>query len=113
MGTGAPSRTPLLPAFVALAAGSAYLIALLAVERQAYVIGLLAAGIVAVLAAAYFGWGERVGRSFADHESAVGMLAIVAACAVAIYFHDDHFVLLLVVTVLLYTVATLGLNIQF
>jgi len=29
------------------------------------------------------------------------------------FFHDNHFVLLLFVTVLLYTVATLGLNIQF
>ena len=28
-------------------------------------------------------------------------------------FHEDHFVLLLICTVLLYTVATLGLNIQF
>ena len=28
-------------------------------------------------------------------------------------FHEDHFVLLLVITVLLYSVATLGLNIQF
>jgi ABC-type branched-subunit amino acid transport system permease subunit len=32
---------------------------------------------------------------------------------VAAFFHDNHFVLLLFVTVLLYTVATLGLNIQF
>ena len=32
---------------------------------------------------------------------------------VAAVFHEDHFVLLLVDTVLLYTVATLGLNIQF
>ena len=31
----------------------------------------------------------------------------------AAFFHDNHFVLLLFVTVLLYTVATLGLNIQF
>ena len=31
----------------------------------------------------------------------------------AAYFHEDHFVLLLVITVMLYTVATLGLNIQF
>jgi ABC-type branched-subunit amino acid transport system permease subunit len=37
----------------------------------------------------------------------------VAAVAVAGYFHGDHFVLLLLCTVLLYTVATLGLNIQF
>ena len=31
----------------------------------------------------------------------------------AVWFHDDHFVLLLVTTVLLYSLATLGLNIQF
>ena len=29
------------------------------------------------------------------------------------YFHNNHFVLLLMVTVLLYSVATLGLNVQF
>src|SRR4029079_5197635 len=44
---------------------------------------------------------------------ALGAMAIAAAFAVAAFFHDDHFVLLLVCTVLLYTVATLGLNIQF
>ena len=31
----------------------------------------------------------------------------------AAFFHENHFVLLLFVTVLLYTVATLGLNVQF
>ena len=48
-----------------------------------------------------------------DHEDALGGFAILAALAVAAFFHEDHFVLLLVITVLLYTVATLGLNIQF
>ncbi|MBI5264211.1 MAG: branched-chain amino acid ABC transporter permease [Bradyrhizobium sp.] len=43
----------------------------------------------------------------------MGLLAIVALLAMAAWFHEDHFVLLLVVTVLLTTVATLGLNIQF
>jgi ABC-type branched-subunit amino acid transport system permease subunit len=37
----------------------------------------------------------------------------VAALALAGFFHDNHFVLLLMVTVLLYSVATLGLNVQF
>ncbi len=41
------------------------------------------------------------------------MWAIVALCVVAAWFREDHFVLLLVLTVMLYTVATLGLNIQF
>src|SRR5205085_2279362 len=69
--------------------------------------------IVAVLAANWFGWFDPVSRSFADREDTLGALAIVAACAVAAFFHDNHFVLLLFITVLLYTVATLGLNIQF
>ena len=43
----------------------------------------------------------------------LGVYAILAACVVAAFFHDNHFVLLLFVTVMLYTVATLGLNIQF
>jgi ABC-type branched-subunit amino acid transport system permease subunit len=39
--------------------------------------------------------------------------AVIIALAVAGVFHNNHFVLLLMVTVLLYSVATLGLNVQF
>src|SRR6266481_630755 len=106
-------RTPLLPGVVALALATAYLIALLAAEKQPLIIGLLAFAVVAVLAAHYLGWLNLVSRSFADREDALGVYAILAACVVAAFFHDNHFVLLLFVTVLLYTVATLGLNIQF
>ncbi len=59
------------------------------------------------------GWAASVGRSFAEHEAWLGALAVIAALGVAAAFHDDHFVLLLIVTVLLYAVATLGLNVQF
>ncbi len=107
------SRATLWRGLIALAAASAYLIALLAVEKQALIIALLAFGIVAVLAAAWFGLFDGISRSFADHEDALGLFAIVALLAVAAVFHEDHFVLLLVITVLLYSVATLGLNIQF
>src|SRR5438876_585607 len=106
-------RAPLLPGVVALALSTAYLIALLAAEKQRLIIGLLAFAVVAVLAAHYLGWLNLVSRSFADRENALGVYAILAACVVAAFFHDNHFVLLLFVTVLLYTVATLGLNIQF
>jgi ABC-type branched-subunit amino acid transport system permease subunit len=105
--------TGLLPGALALAIATAYLIALFAVEQQTLIIGLLALAIVAAPAAYRLGWLDRVSQSFAAHEDALGLLAIVAACVVAAVFHDDHFVLLLFVTVLLYTVATLGLNIQF
>lgn len=107
------SQSPLWPSVVALALATAYIIALLAVEEQTLIIGLLTAGIVVVIAANYIGLFDTIGRSFADHEGGFGLFAVIAAFAVAAYFHEDHFVLLLVVTVILYVVATLGLNIQF
>ena len=110
---GSAKRVSLLPAVAALVLATAYLIALLGAEKQSYIIALLAAGIAAVLAAYWLKWFDPVSESFGEHEDTLGMLAVVAAFAVAAYFHDDHFVLLLVVTVILYTVATLGLNIQF
>src|SRR6476660_513013 len=106
-------RAPLLPGVIALALSTAYLIALLAAEKQPLIVGLLAFAVVAVLAARYLGWLNLVSRSFADREDMLGVYAILAGCVVAAFFHDNHFVLLLFVTVLLYTVATLGLNIQF
>ncbi len=103
----------LWPGALALAAATVYLIALLAAEKQPIIIGLLAAGIAGVLAAAWFRLLDPVSSSFADCEKILGVIAIFAAMAVAAIFHEDHFVLLLIDTVLLYTVATLGLNIQF
>ena len=112
-GEAEKTRVTLWPGLIALVAATAYLTALLAAENQALIISLLGAGIVAVLAAAWLRLLDSASRSFVDHEDALGGFAILAALAVAAFFHEDHFVLLLVITVLLYTVATLGLNIQF
>ena len=98
---------------IALAIATVYLIALLAAEQQALIIALLVAGIASVIGAAWLGLLESVTGSFADHEHALGGCAIIAALAMAAFFHENHFVLLLVITVLLYSVATLGLNVQF
>jgi ABC-type branched-subunit amino acid transport system permease subunit len=103
----------LLPGVLSLALTTVYLIALLSAEQQMLIIGLLAAAVVAVLVAHYVGWLSRISESFRDHENALNLCAVLAAFVVAGYFHDDHFVLLLFVTVLLYAVAALGLNIQF
>src|SRR5215510_13279667 len=86
---------------------------MLAVEKQAWIIALLVAGIAVVAAAAWFGLLDGVSACFVEHEDALGGCAIIAALVVAAFFRDNHFVLLLIVTVLLYSVATLGLNIQF
>ena len=106
-------EAPLWPVLCALAAATVYLAALLATERQAIILVLLAAGVAAIAGAAWLGLLERVARSYAAHEDALGGAAVVAALAIAGFFHDNHFVLLLMVTVLLYSVATLGLNVQF
>jgi len=107
------ARVSAWPGVIALAIGTAYLIALLTVEKQILIIALLLAGIAVVVAAAWFGMFDSISASFADHEDALRACAIIAALAVAAFFHDNHFVLLLVITVLLYSVATLGLNVQF
>jgi ABC-type branched-subunit amino acid transport system permease subunit len=104
---------PSWPALAALTSATVYLAALLAAERQAVIIALLAAGIAGIAGAAWLGLLERVSRSFAAHENTFGGCAVLAALAVAGVFHNKHFVLLLMVTVLLYSVATLGLNVQF
>jgi ABC-type branched-subunit amino acid transport system permease subunit len=110
---GKSTLTSFWPGFVAVAAVTAYLIAFLDVERPAIVIALLAGGIVVVVAAAMSGMAVTMGRSFAAHEDRLGLCAIVGLVALAAVFHEDHFVLLLVTTVLLYSIACLGLNIQF
>jgi len=106
-------RVPLWPGVIVLAIATAYLIALLAAEQQAFIIALLAAGIAAVVAATWLGLIESVSNSFSDNEDTLGGLAIIAALAIAAFFHENHFVLLLVITVLIYSVAALGLNVQF
>jgi ABC-type branched-subunit amino acid transport system permease subunit len=101
------------PGVIAIAIATVYLIALLAAERQNLIIALLVAGIVVVIAGAWLGVLDSVSASFGDHEDALGGSAIIAAVAIAAFFHENHFVLLLVITVLIYSVATLGLNVQF
>ena len=106
-------RDPALwPALGVLGAATLYLVALLAAERQVVIIALIVFGIVAVAAAAWFKLVDVVSGSAATHEDALGHCTILAALVVAAVFHDNHFVLLLLTTVLLYSVATLGLNIQ-
>jgi len=110
---GSGTIRSILPGTVAIVLCTVFLIVLLRVENQRIIIALLVLGIGAVVAANWLGWLQPVARSFNESEGALGLVAIVAAILVAAFFRTDHFVLLLLCTMLLYTVATLGLNIQF
>ena len=107
------ARPSIFPGAIALALVTVYVIALLHAESQNTILTLLGVGAVAVTVAHWLGWLVPVARSFQARDDALALLAIVAALVVAVYFREDHFVLLLLCTVLLYTVATLGLNVQF
>jgi ABC-type branched-subunit amino acid transport system permease subunit len=112
-GRAKPGRPALWPAVAALSLLTVYLIALLTSEDQAMIIFLIAAGIVGALVGSWFRLFQGVGRAFFEHEDRMGLFVVIAALAIAAWFHEDHFVLLLIITVLLTTVATLGLNVQF
>src|SRR6516165_828563 len=102
----------LWPGLATLTVATLYLIALLAAERQELIISLIGLGIAAITVT-WFRLFDGLSRSFVENEDVLGACAILAVIAIAAYFHDDHFVMLLIVTVLLYSIATLGLNIQF
>jgi len=103
----------LLPGIVAAVGVTAYVIVLLSVESQTGIAALLAAGTVVVLAAARFGVAARMVRVFGERDNFLNLLVVLAVVPLTIFFYDDHFVLLMVATVIIYVIACLGLNLQF
>ncbi|MDB5797663.1 MAG: livM2 [Paucimonas sp.] len=82
-------------------------------ESQLAVAALLAAGVVALVLAGRSGLGARVGQAAAERPGLSRIAAIVAVLALVAAFHDAHFVLLMLCTVMLYITACLGLTVQF
>ena len=102
-----------LPGLAAAVLTTVYVILLLLVESQTEVIGLLIVGAVAVLVANWTGLLGRVGHTLAEQENVLNLLVILGTLSIIGFFHEDPFTLLLVATIMLYVLATLGLNLQF
>ena len=103
----------LLPAVVGAVVVTVYLLLVLSVESQAGITVLLVAGAITIMALVRFGSTARFGRSFAAQENTLNLLIILAVLVITGFFYEDHFVLLLVATVIIYVIACLGLNVQF
>jgi len=103
----------LLPGIVVAVGVTAYVIVMLSVESQTGIAALLAAGAVAVLAAARFGVAARMGRVFGERDNFLNLLVVLAVVPLTVFFYEDHFVLLMVATVIIYVITCLGLNLQF
>lgn len=105
-----PSRA-LLAASLGLAFLAAW--ALLRAESQLEIL-LLGVVVTAVLmGASRLSLAPVLGASAADHPRLLGLGCIAGVVVLLVVFHDEHFALLLLATVLIYSVACLGLNVQF
>lgn len=103
----------LLPGIVMAVLVTIYVTLLLQVESQLGIAVLLVVGVVVVLAATRFGVTKHLGHSFARFENPLSLVIVLAVLVMSGFFHEEHFVLLLIATVIIYVIAALGLNIQF
>jgi ABC-type branched-subunit amino acid transport system permease subunit len=87
--------------------------ALLGAETQTEVFGLFGVTAVIAVIVSRLKFTESLGRAAVEHERAVGVACVVGVLILTALFHEDHFPLLLLGSVLLYATACLGLNIQF
>lgn len=101
------------PGVASVAAVTLYSILFLHAESQREVMGLVIGALVGLPALARFDWTQRVSSSFAHHPRLLHGVVLAGVITVLAVFHDQHFPLLMLATVLLYIVVCLGLNVQF
>jgi ABC-type branched-subunit amino acid transport system permease subunit len=106
------SRSP-LPALAFAVAATCYAVLFLAFESERALGVLILVAVAACVLAARAGSLERVRASIAAHERMFDSLAIAGVLIGALWFHADHFVILMMTTALLLMTAALGLTIQF
>ncbi|MBG0777508.1 MAG: branched-chain amino acid ABC transporter permease [Desulfovibrionaceae bacterium] len=109
---GSAAKAGPLAGIVAAVAVTAYAAAFLLSESQGLILALLVGGAVAAGLAVRVGAHRAVARSLAAHGRLGDGLAVGMVLALMVIFHDDHYALFLVATILLYVVAVLGLNVQ-
>jgi ABC-type branched-subunit amino acid transport system permease subunit len=98
---------------VVVAALTAYAAFLLHAESQVAVLGLVALAVIGVPVMARAGWIERISAAFEKNPRQVRISIVLASALLVGIFHDQHFVALMLASVLLYTLACLGLTVQF
>jgi ABC-type branched-subunit amino acid transport system permease subunit len=106
------ARSP-LPALAFAAVAVVYAILFLGAEHERAVGALLVAAAVAIMLAARFGLADAVRTSIDAHERTFDAAAVLGVVIVALWFHGEHFILLMMATALILMVAALGLTVQF
>ncbi|MEO8718999.1 MAG: branched-chain amino acid ABC transporter permease [Burkholderiales bacterium] len=106
-------KVALWPGAIAVALVTALAIGFMWAESEWEVVAALAVAVVGALAARRIGWLTPALRAFTEREPAMNRMALAAVLVFVLFFHNDHFPLLMLGTVLVYLLVCLGLNIQF
>jgi ABC-type branched-subunit amino acid transport system permease subunit len=105
-------RAGLTLAIAALAL-TGYMWLFLHAESQPAIAALIGAATLLAIASRKLGMARRVEVAAANRPGLARLWAVAGVLALVAAFHEAHFVLLMICSVLLYTTACLGLNIQF
>ncbi|HZP85502.1 MAG TPA: branched-chain amino acid ABC transporter permease [Burkholderiales bacterium] len=111
MNAASQSASPWL-GMLALLFVAMFAFAFLRAEQQWQVAALAAVGTIGLLLMGRSNM-RRIESSWAAHQSSMQWTAIVLSAIVIFLFREDHFALLMIATVMLFSVACLGLNVQF
>ena len=90
-----------------------YCILLLGAENQLEVGALVAIAFVASLVGKKTGFMDRLALAVSQHPSFPATASVIGVLVMMVVFHNSHFALLMLATVLIYSIVCLGLNIQF
>ena len=103
----------MLPALACVVIATLYGIVFLGAESQRAVGALLIAAAAAIVLAARLGFVDKVRASIGGNERTFDLLVVAGVLVAALWFHEEHFVILMMTTAFLLMVAALGLTIQF
>src|SRR5713226_3129873 len=111
--TAWPNRQSPLTALAFVAVATLYGIAFLAAESERAVGTLLLVAAAAIVLGARVGLIDKVRTSIGGNERRFDIATIAGVLVAALWFHEEHFIILMMTTAFLLMVAALGLTIQF
>jgi ABC-type branched-subunit amino acid transport system permease subunit len=106
-------RPAVWPGLLAIATVAGFCYLFLRVERQWAVAALAMCAVTALMAVRGTTWPVLAGAAWSEHPVVLGWSSLISALLFIALFYDNHFALLMLTTVMLYSVACLGLTIQF
>jgi ABC-type branched-subunit amino acid transport system permease subunit len=102
----------LIFAIIGIVLTTAFAMLAMATENQWLLLALLASAGVVVFIANKTGIAASAEQAFSSHHRLMNGVVLLAFALFLVVFHEEHFVLLILSSVLLYAIVCLGLNIQ-